>query len=39
MALEALGWKVVTLWECDILSSTRLHATLDERLPDVRIYD
>ncbi len=32
-ALEASGWRVAVLWECDIRAPGRLHSLLDACLP------
>lgn len=37
-ALEAMGWKVAIVWECDARDPRRLAAILDVCVPDVRIY-
>jgi DNA mismatch endonuclease (patch repair protein) len=36
-ALEASGWRVAVLWECDIRTPGRLDVVLDGVLPSVRI--
>lgn len=35
--LEAMGWRILTIWECDIRNPGRLEAILDEMLPHVRV--
>ena len=37
VALEALGWRVVVVWECDTRDLLRLNSTLDGCLPNMRI--